>query len=85
MAAHLPAMFAQDPVDHLGQAHPVVIDTFAGLLVAAAVADPAGIGERQADCAAAEHEATDKHAGTRRNAQGRHPHLLLIPVEIVAD
>jgi hypothetical protein len=52
----------------MGPAHAFACDAFAGLAVAAKVAPAAGIGTGGPCGAGPEHEAADKHAGTRGNA-----------------
>jgi hypothetical protein len=49
------------------------------------VTGTARVGDCEPSRASAENEATKQQAGTRRNAQSRHTHVLLIPEETVAD
>ncbi len=72
-------------MNHARKARVFVIDAFARLLIAVAVAPAARVGDCDPGGAIAKYEAANKHAGTRRNAQSRHPHLLLFLDEMVAD
>ena len=78
-------MFVEDPVDDVGAAGVFNNDAFARLFVAPAMTGTARISGGDPGRASAENEATEQQAGTRRNAQSRHPHVLLIPEETVAD
>ncbi|MFY9922473.1 MAG: hypothetical protein WAL26_29430 [Mycobacterium sp.] len=78
-------MFAEDSADGVGEASVFAVVAFARLLVAGAVTSTARVGDSESGRASAEHEAAQQQTGTRRNAQSRHPHVLLIPEETVAD
>ena len=80
-----PPMFAQDSVDHLIQTGVFVIDAFARLFIAEPVTGTAWIGESTPGSAVSEHQACNEHADARCDTQSRHPHLVLISDEIVAD